>query len=164
MSEHQVRDRIFKKCINCEQNYLGHATSSTKMLNIWSLHHLCHDWPWNSERNWGKLHFLLIALSLPSFSFTYWSGRSAKRSNLSSARHGLPRSCPAFCWPGAFPFRTTPSRKQLLCPCLRPLPTGAVQGLSRGAGEGKPVCDATWSARIVVVGPTVLFLTEEFCF
>lgn len=107
MSEHQVRDRIFKKYINCKQNELGPATSSTTILNIWALRHLCHDWPWNPKRNWGKLHFILNALSLPSFSFTYWSGCFAKRSNLSSARRGLPRSCPAFCWPGGFlgPFQ-----------------------------------------------------------
>lgn len=86
MSEHQVRDRIFKKYINHEQNYLGHTVSSAKMLNMWALHLLCHDWPWNSKRNWGKFHLTGIALCLPSFPFPYWSGCFAERSCLGSAQ------------------------------------------------------------------------------
>lgn len=116
MSEHQVRDRVFKKYINCEQNYFGHAMSSAEMLNIWALHHLCRDWPWNSKRKWGKLHFIVIAPSLPSFSFTYRSGCSVERSSLGSARHGLPRSCPAFCWPGTFLSSFQDSPQQEMAP------------------------------------------------
>lgn len=141
MSEHQVRDRIFKKYIKCEQNYLGHATCSTEMLNIWALHHLCRDWSWNSERNWGKLHFILIALSLPSFSFTYWSCCFAERSNPSSACRGLPRSCPAFCWPGGFPGPFQDSTQQETAPVSVALSSahwcsaGAQQCLREGTAE-----------------------------
>lgn len=123
---------------------------------------------WNSKRNWGKFHFIVIALCLPSFSFPHWSGCFAERSSLGSARRGLPRSCPAFCWPGTFPgpFQDSPSRKQLLCPWLCPQLAQQRAGHrdSRGAGEGEPVCDATWterSARSVAVSPTARFLWKN---
>lgn len=102
------------------------------MLNIWALHHFYHDWPWQ-KRNWGKLHFILIAVSLPSFSFTYWSGCFAKRSSLAVGCRG-----PALPFAGLavfpFPSRTAPSRKQLLCASM---PLSSACCCSAGAQQGQ---------------------------
>lgn len=113
MSEHQVRGCIFTQYTHCKQNELGHTISWTKVLNVSSMS-ICAmigNGSWRETEESSAL-FFLITLSLPSFSFTYWSGHSDKHSNLGSSRCGLPRSCPAFCWPCCFHGLSTPHQQK----------------------------------------------------
>lgn len=106
MSEHQVRGCIFTQYTHCKQNELGHAISWTKVLNMSSMS-ICAmigNGSWRETEESSAL-FFLITLSLPSFSFTYWSGHSDKHSNLGSSRCGAAEVLPCillallFSWP-----------------------------------------------------------------
>lgn len=168
MSEHQVRDCIFKKCINCEQNDLGHTTSSkdAKYMSCASfmswlaleLGEKLRKVTFHSNCSFSTLFLLYILI---------WLFCRAQQSRLSSPWAAEVLPCLLLAWRFSRPLsgqhpagNSSCVPSFVLCPLVQSRD-------SRGAGEGKAVCSAAWSewsARIMVVSPTVLFLVEEFTF